>query len=72
MRPGILTVWPRQEDGRSPVFLRLVILSNGFRISGVLRSQETPPSQDPKIVLYLGSYGVPWGGGLFLTSEVLM
>ena len=35
------------------------------RVTGVPRSQETPPSLDPTVGLYLGSYGGPVGGGCF-------
>ena len=39
-------------------------------LTGVPRPQEPPPSSDPTVGLYLGSYGGPKGGGLFLMSEV--
>ena len=38
--------------------------------TGVPRSQETAPPQDPSVGLYLGPYGGPKGGGHFLMSEV--
>ena len=41
-------------------------------LTGVPRSYETPLSYDPTVGLYLGSYGGPMGGGLFLMSEVLL
>ena len=34
--------------------------------AGVPHSYETPPSLDPTVGLYLGSYGGPRGGGYFL------
>ena len=38
-----------------------------WRVQGYLAHKEHPP---PTVGLYLGSYGVPRGGGLFLMSEV--
>ena len=36
----------------------------GQGCTGVPRSQETPPSKDPTVALYLGSYGGPGGGAV--------
>ena len=38
--------------------------------AGVPGSQDNPPSWEPTVGLYLGSYGGPMGGGLFLMNEV--
>ena len=38
--------------------------------TGVPRSLEAPPSQDPTVRLHLGSYGDLRGGGLFRMNEV--
>ena len=40
---------------------------NAYRVP---HSYETPPSYDPTVGLYLGSYGCPRGGGQFLVSEI--
>ena len=45
---------------------------NGELVTGVPHSSETPPSWDPTVGLYLGSYGGPRGRGMFLMSKVLL